>query len=85
MSDLEIIIGKSMEIGKYETEIKEILIKRGALKELIKLLDKLAPGSKAAMICDANTYKAAGKIVESLFAGASRPLKICFITINTVM
>lgn len=71
----ETIYGKP----KYTAGIRKIIIKRGALKNLTQLPAQISLGLQAVMICDANTYQAAGQQVESQYARAALPLKTCLL------
>lgn len=57
----------SCACGKtHRVPVKEILLKPGALAEVPALLERLGNFHKIAMLCDDNTYKAAGKKLEAL-------------------
>ena len=64
--DISQFIGKC-ECGKtHGMDIKSILIESNALEKLPKIIRELGISGKAAIICDQNTWKAAGKFVSEL-------------------
>lgn len=61
----------SCTCGKtHRVSVRKILLKSGALEELPRLIKEVGDFREICMICDRNTYEAAGKKVETLCAVA---------------
>jgi len=63
---------KPCQCGRtHKIFVKDILIEAGAINKLPELLDGIFDGKKEeiCMICDDNTYLAAGKLVEEILEG----------------
>lgn len=58
---------------EHPIEVREILLNAGALDRLPELVRKYG-GKRPVMVCDDNTYEAAGKRVEMLVPGCARIL-----------
>lgn len=56
----------------HDIFVKEILIEAGAIMKLPDLIEKYYPGSMdySSILCDSNTYEAAGRIVSALLPNA---------------
>lgn len=58
----------------HPVSLKALIMERGALKRLPEVLRMLGDVPATAMICDENTYKAAGAAVEAVLREAGMPL-----------
>jgi glycerol-1-phosphate dehydrogenase [NAD(P)+] len=63
----------------HTADIKEIVIAKGALDGIADTIRRTSLSGKAAIICDTNTYEAAGKRVESLIAGLNNNTTTCIL------
>jgi glycerol-1-phosphate dehydrogenase [NAD(P)+] len=67
MDLLKLVNIKDCPCGKnHEVDIKKIIIKRGALECLPEIIKECNNGLPVLLVCDENTYVAAGKKVEAL-------------------
>lgn len=58
----------------HAVSLRALIMERGALERLPEVLHALGDVPATAMICDENTYKAAGAAVERILADAGMPL-----------
>lgn len=63
----------------HAVDIKEVVIAKGALDGIADIIRRASLGGKAAIICDTNTYEAAGRRVESLIAGLDGDTTTCIL------
>ena len=74
--DLDYLIGKC-DCGKiHELDVKTIIIEEGAISKVNSFLVEEGIGQAPAIICDTNTYKAAGKDLHSLIESPNKHLII---------
>ena len=64
----------------HKADIKDVIIAKGALDNIRDIVQQASLGTKAAIICDRNTYEAAGKRVESLLSGFLDRTTVCMIS-----
>ena len=64
--DVSQFIGKCVCGKTHSMEIKKILLEPGALERIPEVVQELGLCGKAVIICDRNTWKAAGKRIASL-------------------
>jgi len=64
----------------HKVDIKDVIIAKGALDNIGDIIRQVSLGAKTAIICDTNTYEAAGHRVESLLSGLLDKVTTCIIT-----
>ena len=63
---------------RHELPIDEIVVRRGALDEVVPVVKRLALGSKCVLVSDANTREVAGARVEADLGAAGYGVRRCF-------
>ncbi len=63
----------------HTVDIDEIIIRQNALDDIQRIVQRVSPGRRVAMVCDTNTYRAAGERLEPLLAGTQIDLTTCVI------
>lgn len=63
---------------RHELPIDEIIVRRGALDEVVPVVKRLGLGSKCVLVSDANTREVAGARVEADLGSAGFDVRGCF-------
>lgn len=63
----------------HKVDIRDVIIAKGALDNIQDIVQRASLGTKAAIICDHNTYEAAGRRVESSLSGLLDKITPCII------
>ena len=63
----------------HAVDMDDIIIKLNALDDIGRVVQRVSPGRRVAMVCDTNTYRAAGERLEQLLAVSQVDLTTCII------
>lgn len=63
----------------HAVDMGDIIIRPNALDDIGRIVQQVSPGRRVAMVCDTNTYRAAGERLELMLEGTQVDLTTCVI------